>query len=106
LRRPISRRTARRIERCLWNFASRATWDRLGRPPAHSLTQRSRAQRAYLLARPVDPHNEPFYSRIYADVVLAATQDPGRGEEMFKRLAVALEVAADRVNWPHSIIGL
>jgi hypothetical protein len=81
---------------------------RLGRRPEYLRGQRQRAQQALQAARRLDPDNEQAYIAIYSDVMQKATKarDAHTSEVMFRRLAIALEVMADRIGWPHHIAGL
>jgi len=60
------------------------------------------------MARRLDPANEQAYIAIYSDVMQKATKakDARTSEIMFRRLAIALEIAADRIGWPVRIAGL
>jgi hypothetical protein len=80
-----------------------------GRPPTSisSQSQRARAQAAFQLARKLDPDNAGYFGAVYASALEAAQKADSRvGEVAWRRAAILLEVACDRVNWPHSLMGL
>ena len=81
---------------------------RLGRPLTYLKSQRQRAQNALPVARTLDPAHEAFYIAWYSDVMSKATKarDARTSEIMFRRLAIVLEIAADRIGWPGHIAGL
>jgi hypothetical protein len=67
---------------------------------------KARCRRAYDQARRADPRSAVLYDRWLAETLLAADGQPGNlSAEMFRRMAIALEIMADRTGWPHRMRG-
>jgi hypothetical protein len=67
---------------------------------------KARCRRAYDQARQADPRSAVLYQRWFAETLRAVEGQPSElGAEMFRRIAIALEIMADRTGWPEHIRG-
>ena len=74
-------------------------------PPSPLALARLRARKAHALAKRADPISGALFDRWYSDCVLFAGDQPqARAAEMYRRIAIALEIAADRTTWGRGVM--
>jgi hypothetical protein len=68
---------------------------------------KARARAAHASAKQADPARAALYDMLWSHVLIVAEgQDDVPAATMLTRVAIALEVMADRTGWPHVIRGL
>jgi hypothetical protein len=76
-------------------------------PSPASLDAKARFRHARDLAREADPRSAVLFDKWFAETLMAAEGEPDEARAaMFSRMAIALEVMADRVTWPTTIRGV